>query len=74
MITFVIAIGYLCFHTSTAQRAITAVISGIVFSAVAWEITVHWKTSHPRGYYIHYAKNLVERTHRQLMQLSNKQN
>ncbi len=70
MLTFIVAIGYICFHTSTAQRAITAVVSGIVFSAVAWEITVHWKSSHPRGYYILQARNLALRIKLQLMRLS----
>ncbi len=44
MLTFVIAIGFVCFQISAAQRAITAVASGIVFSLVAWEIAVHWKS------------------------------
>lgn len=74
MITFVIAIGYLCFQTSTAQRAITAVVSGIVISSVAWEIAVHWKSLHPRGYYLYRARKLVGRINHRLMRLFNKQN
>ncbi len=71
MLTFVIAIAYLCFRTSTAQRAITAVLSGIVSSLVIWEISVHWKSSHYKEYYIRYARYLVFGIKHWLMQLLN---
>ncbi len=71
MLTFVVAIGYLCFHASTAQRAITAVISGIVFYLVAWEISVNWKPSPLTGDdNVFSAKDLARRIKRQLMRLS----
>lgn len=72
MLTFVIAIAYLCFNTSTAQRAITAVVSGIVFSLVAWEISVHWKPSPFRGDDNYFsAMDLAQRIKRRLMRMSN---
>lgn len=72
MLTFVIAIAYLCFHTSTAQRAVMAVVSGIVFSVVAWEIAVHWKPSPFKGDYSNFsAKDFAQRFKRRLMRMSN---
>ncbi len=71
MLTFVIAIAYLCFHTSTAQRAITAVVSGVVFSLVTWEITVHWKPSRFRASHnLFYTKDLIAHIKHWLMELS----
>lgn len=72
MLSFVIAIAYLCFRTSTAQRAITAVVSGIVISVVAWEIAVHWKPTPFSGDDNSFsAKDLAQRFKRRLMRMFN---
>lgn len=72
MLTFVVAIAYLCFNTGTAQRAITAVVSGIVFLLVAWEITVHWKPSPFKGDVdLFSAKDLAPRIRVRLLRLCN---
>lgn len=45
MVTLVIAIAFLCFEISDAQRGVLAFIAALVTILVGWEINVHWKSS-----------------------------
>lgn len=51
MLAFVIAIGFLCFQTSIAQRIITTVPAAIVVGLAIWEIYTHWQSPGQKVYW-----------------------